>query len=541
MKIEVTPSIEEMLGITENDGPMAALGGAFDAADRYDRTLALWAPPFQSADSDVIPEKMILDSRARDSLRNDAYVAGGGNIHKDNIVGSAYFLNAKPNFELLGLTPEWAEEFQNEVESMFTLWAESPEHWVDAARRNTLTDIVRLALGVYVMSGEVLASVEWLEPGRRPFSTAIQMIDVDRLSSPAGVLEGPRLRGGVKRDRFGAPLGYFIREAHPSDYASFANYLHKYVPARKPWGRMQMIHIFEQTRPDQSRGVSELVTALKEIKITSKFRDIVLQNAVVNATYAASIESDLPTDAVFQSLGSGDFSDAISKYAASYMSEIGKYVGSSRNMHIDGVKIPHLFPGTKLNIHQAGQGGPLGTDFEQSLLRYISASLGVSYEQLSKDYTSTNYSSARAAMNETWKFLQSRKKLVADKLATYIYRLWLEEAIATGKLKTVTPDMPNFYEGLNAEAYSDCTWLGAGRGQIDELKETQASVLKLKYNLSTIEDEAGRLGKDWRKILLQASREKKILEELGLYNEEEDNMMNSVDGKSEGEEGEDVE
>jgi hypothetical protein len=40
---------------------------------------------------------------------------------------------------------------------------------------------------------------------------------------------------------------------------------------------------------------------------------------------------------------------------------------------------------------------------------------------------------------------------------------------------------------------------------------------------------------------LQASREKKILEELGLYNEEEDNMMNSVDGKSEGEEGEDVE
>ena len=45
-----------------------------------------------------------------------------------------------------------------------------------------------------------------------------------------------------------------------------------------------------------------------------------------------------------------------------------------------------------------GKGGPLGQEFEQSLLRYIAAALGVSYEQLSKDYSQTNYSSARAAM-----------------------------------------------------------------------------------------------------------------------------------------------
>jgi capsid protein len=53
------------------------------------------------------------------------------------------------------------------------------------------------------------------------------------------------------------------------------------VPARKPWGRLQMIHILEQQRPDQTRGISEMVATLKELRITKRFRDIVLQNAVV--------------------------------------------------------------------------------------------------------------------------------------------------------------------------------------------------------------------------------------------------------------------
>ncbi len=57
-----------------------------------------------------------------------------------------------------------------------------------------------------------------------------------------------------------------------------------------------MLHIFEQQRPDQTRGVAAMVSALKEMRITKQFRDVTLQNAVVNATYAASIESDLPSD-----------------------------------------------------------------------------------------------------------------------------------------------------------------------------------------------------------------------------------------------------
>jgi len=168
-------------------------------------------------------------------------------------------------------------------------------------------------------------------------------------------------------------------------------------------------------------------------------------------------------------------------------------------------------------------------------LRYIAANLGVSYEQLSRDYTKTNYSSARAAMLETWKFMQARKRAVADNLATHIYRLWLEEAINKGELESFTKEQANmlYTDGalnLNFEALTQCDWIGAARGQIDELKETQAAVLRLKYNLTTYEDELARSGKDWRQVMNQRERENKEMRDRGLVVEEDTNMMNAASG-----------
>jgi len=510
-----------------------AIGGAFEGASRYDRDLAMWAPALRSADLDILPEKGRMEARTRDIARNDAYVQSGTDINRDGIIGGAYLLNAKPAFKILGLDSEWAEAFSEEVEEKFTLYAESPSNWIDASRMNTLTELLRLAIGVHTISGEILATAEWMRETNRSYATAIQMVDLDRLSNPNGQADDQFMRGGIERNKFGAPVAAHIQMAHPSDYTAGADsYTWKRVPMTKPWGRQQVIHIFEQNRPDQSRGISSMVAALKEMKITKKFRDVTLQNAVVNATYAASIESDLPPEVAMAAMGGGQVDPrAITNYAASYLGAVSEYSGNSRNMHIDGVKIPHFFPGTRLQLRPAGTPGGVGTEFETSLLRYIAASLGVSYEELSRDFSKTNYSSARAAMNNTWKHLSAKKKVVADKMASLAYRLWLEEALNKGTIKSAPKNAVDLWYASpeNADALARCEWLGANRGQIDELKETQAAVLRLKYNLSTKEDELGRLGKDWRKVALQRQRENRLDAEYGLVNEES-NAINAASG-----------
>lgn len=532
---EVAQDIREAVGYVNKD---MALGGAYEGTSQFDRWLATWEPSHSSADGDMLPMKSLADARSRDVSRNDGYIQSGENLAKDNIVGSMYLLNAKPETTVLGLDETWEEEMQQEVEAKFTLAAESPRCWMDASRSNTFTGMVRLAVGIYAYSGEVLAAVEWIRQRNRPFNTAIQMVDLDRLGNPMGMngfgsLDGRIVRGGVHQDERGAPLGYYIRKAHPMDFDRFNDINeHQYVPATKPWGRQQIIHLKDQRRAAQSRAVAQLVAGLKAIKITSKFRDITLQQAVVNAMYAASLESDLPPEAAFAAMGAGaagpSLGGGVAQFGAEYMAAVNKFM--PKGFRIDNVKIPHFFPGTRLNLRQSGAPGGIGQEFEQSLLRYIAAILGVSYEELSKDFSKTNYSSARAALTQTWKIMQARKAMVADRFASSIYMVWFEELMNAGQLECMKySKAPNFYEGLNAEAYTKCEWIGAARGQIDELKETQAAVLRIKFGLSTHEDELAKLGKDWRKVYAQLQREEKERVRRGIILQE-DNSVNAASG-----------
>lgn len=521
-------------------GKDMALGGAFEGAARFDRQIASWNPALRSADADILPDKRLLDARARDLHRNDAYVQWGEQQHRDSIVGSFFMLNSKPATDVLELSESWAEGFQREVETKFMLWAESPHCWPDAAGQLTFTEIIRLAVGIVVFGGEALMTAEWLPRPGREYRTAIQMVDTDRLSNPSELSSDPMVKGGIRHDRYGRRISYFIRTQHPSEYRMLFQtnpLLWKEVPAKKPWGR-QMVGFFRDARRvAQTRSVSELTAGLREVAITRKFRDVTLQNAVLNASYAATIESELPSEVVFQQLGSGSNSvgEAISSYATSYMEQVLQYAGSAKNLQLDGARIPHLYPGTRLQLRPAGTPGGVGQDFETSMLRYVAALLGVSYEELSRDYTKTNYSSARAAMLGTWKFMQSRKRIIADKVANFIFRLWLEEAINNDRLDTFRAAQADTlytdgHQNSMFDALSNADWIGAARGQIDELKETQAATLRIRYGLSTHEDELARLGKDWRKVYAQLEREQKEREARNIVLQDDSNAMNAVSG-----------
>lgn len=522
-------------------------GGAYEAAERFSREMALWQPSGGSADQDIIyGGKELMDMRVRDAVRNDAYIDNGVEVNKNSVVGSHYLLNSKPAWELLkqydkAMDEVWAEEFQQEVEQTYMLYAESLNCWSDAARGMRATEMARLGISMDMLAGEFLMVDQWLKDDAiAPFKTAMLAIDTDRLSTPFTSTTNPRIRGGVKKNARGAPLGYYIQDAHPRDWdGTMRSNNWTYMSRLSDWGRMQVLHVRDQMRPDQTRGISKLTAGLEESRIGKSFRRVMLQNAVVNATYAASIESELPTEVIAQAMGPAgagvDGSLAkIENYTQGFLGALAKYMQGSKNTTLNGVRIPHFFPGTKLKMQPAGQGGPLGTEFEMSLNRYLAAFLGVSYEQLSKDFTHTNYSGFKGAINEAEKSMSARKRRVADAIATMTFANWLEEAIANGVISSMTRGAPNFWAGpLVREAYTQCEWIGATVGQIDELKETQAATLRIQGGISTREIELARLGKDWRKILPQLAREEKLARDLKLnFQVEADttNMMNAAKG-----------
>lgn len=538
-------SPESQLQVVSPGASAAASGGvAYDGASKFDQ-LATWYPPLRSADADLLPEKGTLDARSRNMFGNDAYVQGGATLQKDAIVGAVYRLNSKPMTKILWGKDDdtWEEEFQEEVETKFALWAESPRNWPDSRRRGTLTDLVRLAVGVHVTGGEVLGIGDWQDDGR-PYASSLLLIDADRLSTPVdGSANDRNIRSGVEMNAKGQPIAYHIRNRHPSDFYAGGRLnslldVNRWTRVRREtrWGRQNVLHIFEQLRPDQSRGIASVVTALTEMRMLKHFRKTELQRATIAATYAASIETDLPKDAAF-AMGAGDGSenpyiDTIEQF----MQLMAAYSDNSRNLHMEGAKIPIFVPNTHLKIQNPGAASPAGDKFEASMLRYIAAALGVSYEQLSRDYTQTNYSSARASIGEALRGMLPKKRAVADATANFVWRLWLEEAINYNQLETLKRKrVPNFYDGLNAEAFSNAEWIGAGQGQIDPLKETQAAVLKIKSGLSTQEYEIARIsGGDWRNVKRQIARERALDADYGnpsIYDSNDTtDMENSLSG-----------
>lgn len=493
-----------------------AAGGGLEGAERTNRETFRWTPPIISPDRQINPNKEMADARVRDSMQNDGLIMGAVNTHRDSIVGSQFRLNVRPNIEVLQTDEGWLDEFQKTVESRFNLMADSEENWFDASRQSTLTGMIRMGVIGDLMCGEILGTVEWIRESARPFKTAIQMISPSRLSNPDNTADDRYLRRGIKRNIYGESLGFHIRASHPTDfYNDLENHRWIYVPARKPWGRRQVIHIVQPMQPDQTRGISDMVTVLKNHRMTKQFREVTLQNAVVNASYAASIESELPREMIFGAMGAGQsgFGDMLGQY----MTALNAYQSASDNIAIDGAKIPHFFPGTKLNLKPMGTPGGIGTDFEESLLRHTAAGLGLSYEQFAHDYTKTNYSSARASMGETHKHMQSRKRATADRLASIIYALWFEEEINAGNIPLPSGKTAAiFYDLVMREALLKCAWIGAARGQIDEKKETESAVLRIQNNLSTLEIECARLGEDYRDILRQRMREEKMKTQFGL-------------------------
>lgn len=493
-----------------------AFGGGLEGAERTSRETASWRPSLGSPDQAINTIKEEADARSRDMVLNDGFSQGGVALHKDSIVGAQYRLNAKPDWRVLGATAEWAEEFSVAAESRFNLAAESEDCWFDAGGALTFTGMIRLIVGAFVYTGEVLATAEWIKDGR-PFNTAIQLVSPDRLSNPDGISDTRTLRRGVLKNKRGRPLGYYIRQGHPQEWYDNSSLLWNYVPAAKPWGRKQVIHIIEPQQIDQTRGISEMVAALKHARMTKKFSEITLQNAVINASYAAAIESELPSAELVTAMGGGD--EGYQKALAQYLGMLTDYLGDAENVQIDGAKIPTFFPGTKLALKPMGTPGGVGSDFEASLIRKIAASLNVSYEELSRDIGRASYSGLKAAMAMTGRAMGARKKMVADRFAQNIYALWVEEEIAAKNLPLPPGrNRTDFYrgKGMAKAAYTRAAFVGSGRGQIDELKETQAAMLRVKAGLSTYEEECAKLGKDWREVFEQLARENRMIEDLNI-------------------------
>lgn len=491
---------------------------SYDAASRTSSEMAAWRPTMKSPDSELLPERDLMLSRQRDAIRNNGIGAGYAQSRLDAVIGAGLRLLPRPDWRALGQTAEWADEWQRIVKSQWRQYADDVDCWIDWKRRCKFNTLLAQAYRSYIFHSEMIAVLEWRQDKRGAFArTAVNIVHPDLLCNPNDEPDTWTRRAGVEMDSVTRePIGYWFRQVHRSEDASTGapSYAWKYVPRYTAWGRQQVIHVYEVEQPDQTRGKPTFAAALLRLRMLDKFEKTALEAQIIQAMYAAIIESSAAHSDVMGAMG------GLPSAGGSGTSPLGAYTDAQVAWNkqspiiVGGVKVPHLLAGERLEFKTPGNVAPTLDAFEHATLLHLSRALpGVSYEELSGDYSRTNYSSARAASITPWRFITGQRDNIAAPLATGIYAGLLEELLDDGRVPTPA-NAPSFYEAKTA--WIGCKWIGAPRGHIDEEKEQNARKLKREAGTLTHEDDCAENGQDSDEVIDRLAMEHVKFKNSGL-------------------------
>ncbi|HEY0218213.1 MAG TPA: phage portal protein, partial [Afipia sp.] len=270
---------------------MGAIAGAWTGA-RFDRKATqTWMVANGSADADSLPDLPTLRIRCRDLMRNAALAGGAvSNLVRD-VVGTGLSVHPKPDWEALGMTEDGAIAWAESTYREFELYASSKD--CDISRTLNFYEIQSLIFRSMLESGDVFVNLPQLPVSGALYKTRLQVIEADRIQSPNG--DGVAVKyfanaaaatnndpttsapvwGGVECDANGAPVAYYILDEHPGAlmFTDKPNAWKRYAAFGSRTNRRLILHLFDQERPDQKRGVPYLAPVIEQLKQLSRYTD----------------------------------------------------------------------------------------------------------------------------------------------------------------------------------------------------------------------------------------------------------------------------
>lgn len=464
-------------------------------ASRTKKSMAGWTTTSGGPDSDIVENDPLLRERSRDLYMGEGLAAGALKTIRTNEIGPGLQLNAAIDSKLLGLSDEAAQEWEDNVEREFALWAGTRS--CDAARRCNFGELQALARLSQLMSGDVFALLPIIPREGDRYDLRVQLIEADRVCNP-DVLPGDFFKkdvlGGVEVGEHGEPVAYFIVNQHPNDFMmghlrSLRRREWVRVPAFGPeTGRPLVLHLMESERPGQRRGVPLLAPVMEKLKQLSRYSEAELMAAVVSGMFTAAITTPTPQTPlapsipVNQQVDTGDTSD--------YQLGNGTLLG--------------LAPGEELQAINPARPNAGFEPFVIAMCRQIGAGLGIPYELLIMQFTAS-YSASRGALLEAWKRFRVGRAWLAQGLCQPVYETWLEEAVARGYINA-----PGFFsDPLLRAAWCSAEWHGPTQGQLDPRAEVEAAATRVKEGFSTRTAETRELtgGDFWSNHRLRAREE----------------------------------
>jgi lambda family phage portal protein len=437
------------------NGVFSGAGSVYRSSG-FSAYLKQWMPSWFGSNKFVNTELRTLRDRSRDLYNNTALGATIIDNLTVNTIGAGLDMISEPDADFLmtaipGLKPEDIQRKKKEIESWWSIYVSGTD--ADIEGKRTYAELETLAYKTKLISGEVMALLPVVPRIGSPFRTRIQILEGDNIGSGFGVPANAPY--GVETDSHGVPVAYWLAPGPGMKAERYPVY------GERTW-RRNVLHVYDQDRPGQQRGIPALTRIMGTLKNIDRHKESELVARLVQSYMTAVVKSPV--------------ADMLGAPASNKPEQSDIELGPGA--------VQYLTPGEELQLIDPNRNASDYRQFLDGEYRDIGMAMGIAYEELVLQFNSS-YSASRMARMENYKRASIRRWAWAAAYHQPIFQEWLAEQVGMGRI-----ELPGYTTSqLVRRAWAAARWVGDPPGSIDDLKEAQAAEKRLQIRLTTLEEE----------------------------------------------------
>jgi lambda family phage portal protein len=445
------------------------LRAGFDAAQTTADNRRHWAnADALSADAALLPYvRRTLRMRTRYEVANNSWARGILLTLANHLIGTG------PRLQI-----------RTERKEMNRLLERDWRRW---ARRTALAAKLRTMRLAKAQDGEAFA----LERTNAALAPGVELdlvlVEADRVTTPDLAIGKPGAVDGIRFDADGNPEEYHVLKAHPGALAALMPNEYDRVPARF------VFHWFRADRPEQHRGVSELVPALSLFADLRRYTAAVVGAAETAADIAGVMKSTLPVN---------------DEGMAEAMPESGQ-----GEVELERRLLISLPGGWEAQQMKAEQPNATHEAFVRVTLNEIARCMNMPLNVAMCNSEGLSYAGGRLDHQTYFQAIEVERADIETVVLDPLLEDWLDEELRVGESVTVGPEVR---AEILAEVLAGHEWLWDGFEHVDPYKEAHAAAVLAQNGLLTEAEYCGRMGYDWEERQEQLKREAEGRRERGL-------------------------
>lgn len=317
-----------------------------------------------------------------------------------------------------------------------------------------------------------------------PIPMQVQVLEADYIDTTrTGIrlANGGRIIQGKEFDAIGRCVAYWLYPEHPGSSEFFSE-------ASRRVSAENILHVYRQTRPGQVRGVSWFAPVILALKDFDEYADAQLAKQKIAACLAVVVTD--PQGAA-QALGEATEGET---------SADGTGAQGPQWDHIGPGAVLTTPPGRDIEVVRPPSVGDYGS-YSEVTLRQIATGIGVTYEDLTGDYTDMPFSAARMSRLRHWARVEDwRWQTLIPQFCDPVWNWFTEVGGIFGRAAM----------GTRAE------WTAPPPPMVDPDKEGLAYIRKVRGGFQSLSDVLREMGYNPKVVLNELANDFKLLDKLGL-------------------------